>query len=76
MRCPKYIKQMLIQRAACATKFTELDIAIKKWLEKNDLLYLVEDYDICGGCESYVNPFESSNRILEIIENSNKGREI
>lgn len=76
MKCPKYIKQMLIQRAACAEKFTELDIAIKKWLEKNDLLDLVEDYDICGGCESYVNPFASSARILEIIENSNKGKEI
>ena len=76
MKCPKYIKEMLLQRAACSTKFTELDIAIKKWLEKNGLLDLVEDYDICGGCESYVNPFASSDRILEIIENSNKGIEI
>ncbi len=70
MKCPKYIKEALIQRANHGAKFTELDVMISEWLEKHDLLYLVEEYDIHGGCESYVNPYSSSARILEVIENA------
>lgn len=70
MKCPKYIKKALEQRADCACKFTELDVMIGEWLEKHDLLYKVEEYDIHGGCESYVNPDSSSARILEVIENA------
>lgn len=70
MKCPKYIKDALQQRAKCADRFTELDVMIAEWLEKHDLIYLVEDYDIHGGCESYVNPSNSSERILKVIENA------
>lgn len=31
-----------------------------------------EEYDINGGCESYVNPYQSSNRILCAVEKHNK----
>ena len=68
MKCPNYIKEALKQRANHADRFTELDIMIAEWLEKHDLIHLVEDYDIHGGCESYVNPTNSSARILEAIE--------
>lgn len=70
MTCPKYIKEALRQRANHAAKFTELDVMIGEWLEKHNLLELVEDYDIHGGCESYVNPDASSARILEVIKNA------
>lgn len=70
MRCPKYIKEALKQRANCASKFTDLDLMIAEWLDKHQLLDLVENEDIGGGCESYVNPHSSSERILEIIENA------
>lgn len=70
MKCPKYIKDALKQRANHAARFTELDVMIGNWLEKHGLLGQVETYDICGGCESYVNPDSSSDRILEIIENA------
>ena len=70
MKCPKYIKEALKQRANCAARFTELDVMIGDWLEKHNLLDSVESYDICGGCESYVNPYSSSYRILEVIENA------
>ena len=69
MRCPNYIRKALIKRAKCAATFTDLDLEISEWLEKNDLLNLIEDYDIHGGCESYVNPYDSSFRILKVIEN-------
>ena len=67
MKCPKYISQALDQRAKLASRFMELDYMIAEFLDRNDVF--VEDYDIRGGCESYVNPFDSSRRILEAIEN-------
>ena len=70
MKCPRYIEDALRQRANCAARFTELDVMIAEWVEKHDLLYLVEEYDIHGGCESYVNPDASSARILEVIKNA------
>lgn len=66
MKCPKYIKEALIQRAKCAERFTELDYMISEWLDTHNIE--VEEYDICGGCESYVNPFDSSRRIITAIE--------
>lgn len=70
MKCPQYIKDMLTRRAKHAAEFTELDIAIGEWLDKHGIE--VEEYDICGGCESYVNPYASSRRIIEAIENFEK----
>jgi len=70
MKCPKYIKEALRQRANHAARFTELDVMIGEWLEKNHLIDEVEDYDIYGGCEAYCNPDSSSARILEVIENA------
>ena len=66
MKCPKYIEEALRRRANHAAKFTSLDVMIMEFLEKNDII--VEEYDICGGCESYVNPHDSSRRILEAIK--------
>ena len=70
MKCPNYIRNALKQRAKCASRFQELDYIIREWLEKNGLYDSVESYDICGGCESYVNPDSSSARVLEVIENA------
>lgn len=70
MKCPEYIKEALRQRARCARRFLELDCMIVEWLEKNNLVDAVEDYDIATGCESYCNPEESSKRIIEVIENA------
>jgi hypothetical protein len=71
MKCPKYIQEALVRRAACAERFTDYDITIRRWLEKHDII--VEDFDICGGCESYVNPYASSGRIYKaILEKGNE----
>lgn len=66
MKVPKYIKDKLLRRARCASQFTDLDCDIADWLDKNNIE--VEEYDICGGCEAYVNPYESIKRILQAIE--------
>ena len=65
MNCPKYIIKALNTRAKCAFKFTECDLIIAKFLDKHNIP--VEDYDIHGGCESYVNPYNSSRRIYDAI---------
>lgn len=67
MKCPLYIKDLLRKRAICAENFTQYDVQLANWLEKNNIE--VETYDICGGVESYSNPWASSNRVLQAIEN-------
>lgn len=66
MKCPKYIKDALFKRARLAALFTIHDMTIYEFLEKHDIE--VESYDILGGCEAYVNPFDSAKRILAAIE--------
>ena len=66
MKCPQYIKNMLMTRAHHAQRFTSLDVDIQEWLDKHGIT--VEEYDICGGCESYVNPLASSKRIIQAVE--------
>ena len=67
MKVPKYIKQALESRANYAERFTRLDCIIFEFLEKHNIS--CEGYDINGGCESYVNPHSSIDRILRAIEN-------
>ncbi len=66
MKCPKYIKEALWRRASHAAHFLTLDVKIAEFLERNGIE--VEEYDICTGVESYINPHQSSKRILDAIE--------
>lgn len=65
MKCPKYITEALNKRATCAINFSIHDSTISRFLDKHGIE--VEDFDIRGGCESYINPVDSSNRILRAI---------
>lgn len=69
MKCPKYIKDLCYKRAKAAAKFLDYDCEIYDYLEKNNITHIVQDYDILTGCESICNPFPSSDRIIEAIEN-------
>lgn len=66
MKCPKYIKDLCYKRAKAASKFMDYDFEIYNWLEDHNIQ--VEDYDINTGCESIVNPYSSSDRIIKAIE--------
>jgi hypothetical protein len=44
------------------------DVIIVEFLEKHGIE--VEEFDIVGGCEMYVNPYSSAARVLEAIERS------
>ena len=66
MKCPDYIRNALNKRATYADKVAILDGIVADWLEKNGIE--VEFEDIHGGVEIYVNPYDSSQRILDAIE--------
>lgn len=65
MECPAYIRDALRKRADFAERVFELDCMIADWLDKNGVD--VDFEDVRGGCEIYVNPHESSNRVLQAI---------
>lgn len=67
MECPAYIKEALRKRAIYADRVSTLDGIISEWVEKNGIE--VDFEDIHGGVEIYVNPYDSSNRVLEAIIN-------
>ena len=66
MKCPKYVSKLLDKRINSAFNLREADTKLVEWLEKNNIA--VEEYDILGGCEMYVNPYNSAERIREAIE--------
>ena len=74
MKMPKHIEYALDQRAKAADRFTHYDVIVSEWLEKHDLIDYVEEYDIYGGCEAYVNPSNSSARIKAVILNAEEDK--
>lgn len=67
MNIPKYIEKLIEKRAGLAILLNHTDYKLSEWLEKNGVE--VEEYDICGGCEMYVNPWSSADRIKQAIKN-------
>ena len=74
MKIPKYVQKLLDKRCDYAERLSKTSGELDDWLEKNDIK--CEDYDICTGCEIYVNPLDSKLRIMEAIRNhpTEKGR--
>ena len=66
MKCPNYIRDLCYKRAKAASRFIDYDYKIYEWLEDHNVE--VEDFDILTGCESIVNPYASSDRIIKAIE--------
>lgn len=67
MKVPIYIKKLIERRARLAACLNYTDHKLGDWLEKNCID--VEEYDVYGGCEMYVNPQSSADRIIQAIEN-------
>lgn len=70
MKIPKYIENLIDRRAGLAALLNHADRKLGEWLEKNGIN--VEEYDIHGGCEMYVNPWASADRIKQAIKNEQK----
>ncbi len=65
MEIPKYIDKLIEKRAELAVLLNHADHKLSEWLKKNGVE--VEEYDIYGGCEMYVNPRSSADRIRQSI---------
>ncbi len=65
MKVPEHIKTAIKRREKAAMTFTENDVVIANWCKQNGIE--LEECDINGGCESIVNPFASTRRILKAI---------
>lgn len=65
MKIPKYIDQMLEQRAKAALTFTACDSKLAKWLDKNNIQ--VPSDDILTGACSLIEPYGSIDIIRECI---------
>ncbi|MBQ8218535.1 MAG: hypothetical protein IJZ79_02185 [Bacilli bacterium] len=70
MNVPKYIENALEMRAKHAEQFNHYDFIISNWIEKHDVI--TESCDTRGGVESIVNPYASSNRVLQAILNTDE----
>ncbi|MCI8993152.1 MAG: hypothetical protein HFG80_10620 [Eubacterium sp.] len=66
MKIPKYIEKLIEKRAGLAALLNHADYKLAEWLKKNGVE--VEEYDIYGGCEMYVNPWDSAKRVKKAIE--------
>lgn len=67
MKIPKRIENLIERRSRLASDLNSIDYELAKWLEEKGLINEVEECDIRGGCEMYVNPHASADRIREII---------
>lgn len=72
MKCPKYIDKIIDRRARLAVELNDADCRLAEWLEKN--MVEVDDYDVYGGCEMYMNPYNSAERIREAIKKAGEQR--
>jgi hypothetical protein len=69
MKIPQKIEKLIEKRANLTEKLNAADIEFAEWLEKNDILDDIHEYDYHGGCEMYVNPQASAMRIKKAIIN-------
>lgn len=66
MKIPKYIEKLIEKRAGLAVLLNHTDHKLVEWLEKNSVE--VEEFDKYWGCEMYVNPWISADRIKQAIK--------
>lgn len=67
MKIPKHIEKLIERRCRLAMQLNSADCNLADWLEKNDVIQAIEEYDIYGGCEMYTCPQSSAERIRKAI---------
>ena len=65
MKIPKYIDNLLKQRAYHADKVLSVSYKLDAWLIKNEIDVAMEDYG--SGVEVYEAPYESADAVREAI---------
>ena len=67
MKIPKKIEKLIARRAKLAADLMCADDQLFNWLEVKDLIDKIEEYDILTGSEMYANPYDSADRIRNVI---------
>ena len=67
LKIPKYIEQALQKRVKAAVQLMDIDEIITDFINENNIDAEYEDF--CGGCEMYINPYDSAERIRQSILN-------
>lgn len=70
MKIPKYIDEALKKRTKSACKIIEYDEIITNFIDKYNIDVDFEDYN--GGCEMFLNPYDSEEAIRNAILNHYK----
>lgn len=69
MKIPKYIDDALVKRRKAAIKLLDYDSIVTTFINNNQLDVDFEDYD--GGCEIFLNPYDSEQAVRQAILNHN-----
>lgn len=65
MKIPKEIEKALNSRVIAAQVLMQADSVVSKFIDDNNIK--VEDYDYRTGCEMYINPQASADRVRKAI---------
>ena len=65
MDIPKKIEKLINQRCRYSELVEKIDYELSTWLKKNRIN--VDEQDVFGGSEVYLNPIGSANRIRKEI---------
>lgn len=70
MKIPKYIDEALRKRTSSACKLLAYDEIVMNFIDKYHIGVDFEDYN--GGCEMFINPYDSEKAVRQAILNHNK----
>lgn len=73
MKIPKEISAALRKRTRYAKELNSIDWKISQFIYQNGMENKVKTYDFAGGCEMYVNPEDSEQRIRKVIKSHKEG---
>lgn len=67
MKIPKYIEQLIDKRTKLVEQLIDVTYDLDCWLDKHCIECEFEDTH--GGVEIYFNPYESGERVKQVIKN-------
>lgn len=76
MKLTKKVEAMIDRRTRLAEKLISACCAVDDYIQANGLEDEVDDFDWLTGCELYVNPSASGERIKQAIRNYGKKKDM
>lgn len=69
MRLTKKIEKLIDRRTKLAEELMDVGSQVDSFIYENGIESEIEEYDMLTGCEIYVNPSASGERVKEAIRN-------